>query len=304
VKSNPVPDSGTPALAASALEEIASEPVCAPAFAGANSTPTVQFPPAASDVPHVLAVNLKPSLAVNAKLSNETVALVFEIVTVIGLLVEPTPVTGKLTRAGCIWTPPVSPPVPLRATVVAVGTEVDWIVSVPVNDPRCMGENTTPTVQFALAVRLVPHVFWTRLKGPLPTMLNPAAAIPPEFVTDTICAALAWPIDVGANVSVPGLALKAEADWPVPLSGTTAAFTPSVDEVTVRAAAAAPAVAGWNPTCAVQAAPGANVAPQVVVPIEKLAAAGPVIWNPTLANKASPAFVTVRVAGALATPTC
>jgi hypothetical protein len=85
----------------------------------------VQFPPAAREVPHVLAVNLKPSLTVKARLSNETVALVFDTVTVIGLLVEPTPVTGKLTRAGCIWTPPLSPPVPLRATVVAVGTEID-----------------------------------------------------------------------------------------------------------------------------------------------------------------------------------
>ena len=124
-KSNPVPDSGTVAFAPSALEATVSEPVCAPELAGANTIPTVQFAPAASVVPHVFAANLNPVLAVSTRLSSETDELVFEIVTVIELLEEPTPVMGKLTWAGCINTAPANPPVPLRATVVAVEIEMD-----------------------------------------------------------------------------------------------------------------------------------------------------------------------------------
>src|ERR1700738_2564874 len=99
-KSNPVPESGTVALAPSAVEAMVSVPVCAPGLAGANATPTVQYAPTSNAAPHVLAANWKPALAVRARLSSETVALVFVMVIVMALLVDPTPVVGKATCAG------------------------------------------------------------------------------------------------------------------------------------------------------------------------------------------------------------
>jgi hypothetical protein len=125
VKSNPVPDSGTVASAVKTLDAIVSAPVCGPEFIGTNATPTVQLAPAAREVPHELAVNLNPALAARDRFSSETAELVFETVTVLGMLVAPTPVMGKLNWAGCNCTAPVSPPVPVRATVVGVGTELD-----------------------------------------------------------------------------------------------------------------------------------------------------------------------------------
>jgi hypothetical protein len=146
-------------LSSSVLDAIVSEPVCAPAFAGEKATLAVQLAPAASDVPQVLPVNLKPVLADSARLSSETVVLMFEMVTGTALLVEPAPVIGKLTWAGCICKAPLNPPIPLSATVVDVETEVDAIVNVPASDPDCTGENTTPTAQLAPPARLVPQLF-------------------------------------------------------------------------------------------------------------------------------------------------
>jgi len=112
LKSNPVPDSGTVALAPSALEATVSVPVCALGFEGANTTLVVQVAPAARAVPQVLPLNLNPALAVRARLSSETAGRVFEIVTGIALLAVPTPVAGKFTCPDSICRPPVSPPVP------------------------------------------------------------------------------------------------------------------------------------------------------------------------------------------------
>jgi len=71
----------------------------------------------------------------------------------------------------------------------------------------------------------------------------------------------------------------------------------------VRVAAAPPAVAGVKITCTAQLAPASRVAPQVEFAVEKLAAAGPVIWNPGFARAAPPLLVTLMEAGAPATPT-
>jgi hypothetical protein len=102
VKSNPVPDNGAVAFAANALEAMANVPVCSPVPAGAKAMLAVQLAPAASDVPHVLLLSLKPLLAVSPRLSKGTVVLVFEIVRVVAALTAPTPVAGKLTCAGKI----------------------------------------------------------------------------------------------------------------------------------------------------------------------------------------------------------
>ena len=50
-------------------------------------------------------------------------------------------------------------------------------------------------------------------------------------------------------------------------------------------------------------APASRAAPQFELAVEKLAAAGPVIWNPALDSGAPPPLVSLSVAGELATPT-
>jgi hypothetical protein len=90
------------------------------------------------------------------------------------------------------------------------------------------------------------------LNCPLTETLSPLAVAPPAFEIVTVWAALDCPTAVGAKVNVAGLALSAEADKPVPLSGTTAATTPGVDEVSVSAAAAVPALSGLKMICTVQ----------------------------------------------------
>ena len=62
---------------------------------------------------------------------------------------------------------------------------------------------------------------------------------------------------------------------PVPLKATEAEETPGLLVETVRDAVADPLATGRNRTCTVQEAPEASVAPQVDVPSEKLANAGP-----------------------------
>jgi hypothetical protein len=59
-----------------------------------------------------------------------------------------------------------------------------------------------------------------------------------------------------------------------------------------------PGDAGVKPTWTLQLLPLANVAPHVLAPHEKLAADGPVIWNPTFAMGAPPELLMVIKTGA------
>src|SRR5215469_4035504 len=199
---------------------------------------------------------------------------------------------------------PASPPIPLNATVAGVDTEVELMVNAPFNAPACMGAKTTPVVQLVPAASVVPQVFWTSENCAVSASSNPAASVPPLLVTVTVCAALVWPVAVAGNPICAGVAFKPAADWPVPFKFTVAAFTCSVEEVMVSVACADPVAAGVKVTCIVQLAPAARSLPQVVVPVAKLLAPGPVIWKPTFAMGAPPELVTLRVCGALAMPTC
>ena len=68
-------------------------------------------------------------------MSNSTSALEFAIVTVMGLLVAPTPVRGKFTMEGVIWIAPVRPPMPLSETVAGVLKSDAVTVSMPLSVP-------------------------------------------------------------------------------------------------------------------------------------------------------------------------
>jgi len=123
------------------------------------------------------------------------------------------------------------------------------------------------------------------------------------FVTVNVKGALATPTGWAAKLNCGGFTPMLANPCAVPLRGTVTAFTPFVAEVMERIATAASALAGAKTRSAVQPAPAASTAPQVVVATEKLLAKVPVIWKPTLAIESSPLLVTVRVKGALATPT-
>jgi hypothetical protein len=194
-------------------------------------------------------------------------------------------------------------PVPLSATVAEVAVEADAMLNVPVEVPPAVGVKATPTAQFAPAAKVSPvHVSCVRLNGDTTVSVSEAAEKLPVLVTVTVCAALGWPMTVDGKVNFDGLTLSTVRFAPLPLSGTLKAATPSVEEEIVSVAALAPVVAGVKITCTVQLLPLASAAPQLVIPVEKLLAARPVIWKPTLAIEAPPVLLTVSVMGGLATP--
>lgn len=197
-------------------------------------------------------------------------------VTVTGELTCPALVCGNSIQLGCAATAPGVPPVPLSGTLASVCPPAA-IVSVPVYAKARGGEKTTPAVQLAPAARLVPQVFCARLKGAVAVRVIAFAVEPPVLAIITVCAALLAPGGTMAKTSCPGSTLIPAAVCPVPLNGTLTAATPAVEDETASEAVAPPAAAGVKITCTVQLLPLARVAPQVVVPREKLAAESPVI---------------------------
>src|ERR1700721_2383274 len=117
VKSNPVPVSGIVAGAPSRALETVRVPLAGPAAVGANSTPTVQLAFGASAAVQLLLTSAKPVEAATLMLESVLVGSVLVMVTLVGLLVSPTPVTGKVMEDGLNWMLPASPPVPLRGRV-------------------------------------------------------------------------------------------------------------------------------------------------------------------------------------------
>jgi hypothetical protein len=95
-----MPESGMPAVAAKAEDEIVSVPVTLPAVEGVKTTSTAQLAPPANEDPHVVSAIPNPVDAVIANLSSATVLLKFVSVSEIGLLVAPTPVLGKFNCCG------------------------------------------------------------------------------------------------------------------------------------------------------------------------------------------------------------
>jgi len=116
------------------------------------------------------------------------------------------------------------------------------------------------------------------------------------LLTVTVCAALAEPTTVAPNVSAAGLTFSPDAVCAVPFSGTVTAVTPALLRRS-PASLRCPAAMGLKITCTVQLAPAARDAVHVVVPVEKLDAAAPVIWKPTLAAATPPVLVMVNSIG-------
>ena len=130
----------------------------------------------------------------------------------------------------------------------------------------------------------------------VPTVLT-VTGDPPLLVTVTVCVPDCPTVTV-PNASVLGLAARAPAVTPVPLSVTLCGLPvalSAIESVPVRE----PVVVGLNVTLTVQFAPAAKLVPQLFV-CEK----SPVVETEVMLRLPEPLFVTVTVCAALATFTC
>jgi hypothetical protein len=249
-----------------------SVPVCCPAVVGANAMSAVQLAPAARVAEHVLSSTPNPLDALNARSVSATVPEL-STVTVCEELTLPTPVPEKFNIAGLICTDPAAPPVPASTSVAAFANFDVPMVNEPVATPFTVGAKTIPAVQLAPDARLAPHVPCTRLNGAVTDSESPLAATLFVFVIVAVCTALADPRTVSVKLIWVGFTTMPDAFCPTPFSGTCTAATPSVDELTISVAAFDPAKPGVKMTCTVQILLLFSVAPHVVVPVAKPAAA-------------------------------
>jgi hypothetical protein len=152
-----------------------SVPLTGPTTAGEKVTPTVQFAPAATLVPHVLLATAKPALVTMLPIASATLSR-FVNVTLRTELVVPTVTPEKLIELAESVTGAL--PVPVRLTACGLSGELSLNVNVPAAAPTAVGEKVTPTVQLAPAAILVPHVLLAAVNPALAAMLvNPSAVV-------------------------------------------------------------------------------------------------------------------------------
>jgi hypothetical protein len=126
--------------------------------------PTVHVVPAAILTPHVVVARLKGPL--NEVLEKLRAMLRrFVTVTVFVELVVPAVTVPKLNELDEKVTGAV--PVPERLTVCGLLPASSVNASVPTAEPTAVGENVTPTVHFAPAASVAPHVLLAIANGPL-----------------------------------------------------------------------------------------------------------------------------------------
>src|SRR6266481_759747 len=197
-----------------------------------------------------------------------------------------------------------SSPVPLSAMLCGLSAALSVNVTAATRAPPAVGLNVTVIVQFALAARDEPQVL-VSMKSPgfVPpgAMLVIARAVPPLFVTVTICDALDTPETVAANVSVFAESIAVGCTWPVPINAMECGFPGASSLITIEADLA-PAAAGVNFTLKVQTALTAIEATQSFVCVKSFAFA-PVIEIPSMLRTAVPVFVSVIICAALCVPT-
>jgi len=247
-------------------------PVCAPALVGAKTTPAVQPVCGAREDPQVLFTTWKPAGAARTRLLKLSAVPELLTVTVVGLLVAPTPVVAKLMVEGDTWIAAATAPVPLNRTLAGVAGDAAVTCNVPVTTPVAVGVKITPTEQFAPAARLLEQVLWVKLNGAEAASFKALAAALPASLMVTVCAALDWPVTVAGKVNCAGLTFSPFVAVAEPFSGTETGFTPRVEEEITSVAALPPEAPGVKTTCTVQLLPVSKVAPQVVAPVAKLLA--------------------------------
>ena len=235
---------------------------------GANSTPAVQLAPGPSEAPQVLFASWKPAGTVSARSFSGSDAPLLVTVTVIGLLVAPTPMVGNERGADAAWMAAASAPVPLSVTLAAVPMVGDMMLNVPVFAPVDAGAKTTSTVQLAPAGRLLVQVFCARANPIEADNTNWLAAKLLLLLTVTVCGALDDPATVGRKINCGGLAFRPKGTWPLPLRATVAGVFTSAPAMS-KLAELVPVVPGLKVTCTVQLLPGASTVVQVLAAMAK-----------------------------------
>jgi hypothetical protein len=193
--------------------------------------------------------------------------------------------------------------VPLSATVCDPPAALSLTVSWAEELPAAFDVKVTATAQAAPGASVAPHVLVSvKLPGLVPVIAMPLmlTALVPVSVSVTVWALLTLPavsegkvIEDALNDTVGIVAVA------VPLNATDCVF-PTALSLTTSRAVELPAVLDRKVTVMVQVAPGARVAPQVLVSV-KLLELVPVIAMLLMPTTFVPAFVSVVVCGALAT---
>ncbi len=180
---------------------------------------------------------------------------------------------------------------PFRFETCGLPTALSDTCNVPVNVPVCVGENTTSMVQLALEVKVLPHVVDETLKSPVVEIEMFLSWTFWLLVSLNAFAALFDPTLVFEKVALAGVSTA----WalPVPDSDTCCGlFVPLslTESVPVRD----PIWVGVKVTLIVQLAPGAKVAPHLVVCVKLV-----VVVMLLMSSVPLPPLVSVTVFGLL-----
>jgi hypothetical protein len=200
-----------------ALSVMVTAAVWLPAAAGLNTTVMLQFPPAATLVPHALPSAVKSPLLppVTAMLAMARAALPLFVSVIFWLaLAPPTAVAGNVNEVGLKVAVAVAAlSVPVSFTVCGESLASSVIVTTAAWLPAAAGLNTTLMLQFPPAATLVPHALPSTVKSPLlapvTTMPAMASAALPLLFSVIFWPALALPTAVDGNVKAEGLRVTA-----------------------------------------------------------------------------------------------
>ena len=157
----PVPESVALSGLLDALVRKVKDAVLAPSAVGVKVTLTMQLLPAARLAPHgLLEMAKSPAFAPVSEIFVIVTAdgPVFVNVTVLALLVIPSPVLGNVKLVGLRLTANAGTPVPVSAALLGLVEAFVVKVSEAALTPVVEGVNVTPTKQFAPTARVPPHV--------------------------------------------------------------------------------------------------------------------------------------------------
>jgi hypothetical protein len=293
-----------------ALSVIVTDALRAPEAAGVNVTLIAQFVPAAKPVPQLFVCEKSPALvpAMPTDPIESVAPPLFVSVTVCELLVVPMFCPANV-KAAVFKPAPGTAPVPVRLTdcwLLAMFPASSVIVTEAVRVPDAVGVKVTLMAQFAPAARFVAQLFVCEKSLALVPVIPievMARAVPPLFVSVTVCGLLAVPMLWPAKAKL-GVFVLAPGTVPVPVRLTDCwllATFPALS-VIVTEAVRVPDAVGVNVTLTVQLAPADTLVPQLFVS-EKSALSTPVIAIEATARAAPPLFVNITGCAALAEPT-
>ena len=167
-------------------------------------------------------------------------------------------------------------PVPESVTKCGLADELSVTVRVPLRAPTPAGEKVTEIAQLDAAATIEPQLF-VYPKSPVMLIEPMATALLPLFVSVTFCPALIVPRTCEANVRLLGETMVS-GPVPVPVSMIVWGDGDASSEMEIWPARL-PAAVGVNTTEMEQFAPGATLAPQVLVWLKSPEAVMPEIFN-------------------------